>query len=287
MASRLRQAGYIDSVKDVSIDVHKGEKLVIMGLSGSGRSTLVRCFSRLRDITGGTISAEGQDIMSLPERDLIELRRSKMGMIFQSFRLPAAPRGSRQCCLPAENARPGQTHPTRALEVITLVGLEGREGNFPRELSGGQMLRHVYLPSARTEILVGVDQVIMLSLAMVVLTAFIGMPELGARLLSMTGSFKLGRSLEIGITIVLLAVMPDRLSKAWVVKQPVHREKGKSWLEWHTLWHCPWWHSPDASSWPSLCQWPQSLGGVKTSAKAASWIATLKMTCCKTRCSRL
>ena len=96
-----------------------------------------------------------------------------------------------------------------------------------------QMLRHVYVPSARTEILVGVNQVIMLSLAMVVLTAFIGMPGLGAKLLSMMGSFKLGRSLEIGITIVLLAVMLDRLSKAWVVKQPVHFEKGTGWFARH------------------------------------------------------
>ncbi len=93
----------------------------------------------------------------------------------------------------------------------------------------GQMLRHVYLPSARTEILVGVNQVIMLSLAMVVLTAFIGMPGLGAKLLQMLGSFKLGRSFEVGVTIVLLAVTLDRMSKAWVVRQPVHFERGTPW----------------------------------------------------------
>jgi glycine betaine/proline transport system permease protein len=92
-----------------------------------------------------------------------------------------------------------------------------------------QMLRHVYVPSARTEILVGVNQVIMLCLAMVVLTAFIGMPGLGAKLLAMMGSFKLGRSFEIGVTIVLLAVTLDRLSKAWVVKLPKHFEKGTPW----------------------------------------------------------
>ena len=92
-----------------------------------------------------------------------------------------------------------------------------------------QMLRHVYIPAARTEILVGVNQVIMLCLAMVVLTAFIGMPGLGAKLLALMNSFKLGRSLEIGITIVLLAVTLDRLSKAWVVKQPEHFEKGTPW----------------------------------------------------------
>jgi len=96
-----------------------------------------------------------------------------------------------------------------------------------------QLLRHVYLPSARTEILVGVNQVIMLCLAMVVLTAFIGMPGLGAKLLAMMGSFKLGRSFEIGVTIVLLAVMLDRMSKAWVVKQPEHFEKGTPWWKRH------------------------------------------------------
>lgn len=96
-----------------------------------------------------------------------------------------------------------------------------------------QMLRYVYIPAARTEILVGVNQVIMLCLAMVVLTAFIGMPGLGAKLLAMMGSFKLGRSFEIGVTIVLLAVMLDRLSKAWVVKQPKHFERGTSWFRQH------------------------------------------------------
>jgi len=96
-----------------------------------------------------------------------------------------------------------------------------------------QLLRHVYLPSARTEILVGVNQVIMLCLAMVVLTAFIGMPGLGAKLLAMMGSFKLGRSFEIGVTIVLLAVTLDRMSKAWVVKQPEHFERGTPWWKRH------------------------------------------------------
>ena len=96
-----------------------------------------------------------------------------------------------------------------------------------------QMLTRVYIPAARTEILVGVNQVIMLCLAMVVLTAFIGMPGLGAKLLAMMGSFKLGRSFEIGITIVLIAITLDRLSKAWVVKQPEHFEKGTPWWKRH------------------------------------------------------
>ena len=118
--------------------------------------------------------------------------------------------------------------------LMTTVGLkkvppEVVEAGKMSGSSRWQMLRHVYIPSARTEILVGVNQVIMLCLAMVVLTAFIGMPGLGAKLLLMINSFKLGRSFEIGITIVLLAIMLDRCTKVWVVKQPVHFEKGTPW----------------------------------------------------------
>ena len=83
----IQADGYIAGVKDVSVDVSRGEMLVVMGLSGSGKSTLVRCFSRLHEITGGTIEVEGDDLGSMSEKELIELRRSKMGMVFQSFGL--------------------------------------------------------------------------------------------------------------------------------------------------------------------------------------------------------
>jgi glycine betaine/proline transport system permease protein len=73
----------------------------------------------------------------------------------------------------------------------------------------------------------------MLCLAMVVLTAFIGMPGLGAKLLALMGSFKIGRSFEIGVTIVLFAIMLDRMSKAWVLKQPEHFERGTQWWQRH------------------------------------------------------
>ena len=122
--------------------------------------------------------------------------------------------------------------------LMTTLGLkkvstEVVEAGYMSGCSRWQMLRYVYIPSARTEILVGVNQVIMLCLAMVVLTSFIGMPGLGAKLLAMMGSFKIGRSFEIGITIVLLAITLDRLSKAWVAKQPVHFEKGTNWFVRH------------------------------------------------------
>ncbi len=134
--------GYIAGVKDVSLDVGKGEMLVIMGLSGSGKSTLVRCFSRLHDITGGTIEIDGQDIMALSEKGLIELRRSKMGMVFQSFGLLPHRTVLENVAFPLEmRGQDSHQRRERAMEVIKLVGLDGREGYFPRELSGGQQQR--------------------------------------------------------------------------------------------------------------------------------------------------
>ncbi len=134
--------GYIAGVKDVSIEVNRGEMLVIMGLSGSGKSTLVRCFSRLHNITGGSITVEGQDIMALSEKELIELRRNKMGMVFQSFGLLPHRTILDNVAFPLEmRGQDRHTRRERALEVIKLVGLEGREDYFPRELSGGQQQR--------------------------------------------------------------------------------------------------------------------------------------------------
>jgi glycine betaine/proline transport system permease protein len=98
-----------------------------------------------------------------------------------------------------------------------------------------QLMTRVRLPAARTELLIGVNQVIMQSLAMVVLASFIGMPGLGQKLLQLLQALKIGLSVEIGITIVLLAIVLDRMSKAWAVKQPVHHEEGVTWLYRHRL----------------------------------------------------
>ena len=99
-----------------------------------------------------------------------------------------------------------------------------------------QLLRYVRVPTARADILVGVNQVIMQCLAMVVLAAFIGMPGLGVKLLQLMQSLKIGRSIEIGISIVLIAIALDRCSKAWVELQPHHYERGTPWWERHKLW---------------------------------------------------
>lgn len=98
-----------------------------------------------------------------------------------------------------------------------------------------QLLRYARIPTARTEILVGVNQVIMQSLAMVVLASFIGMPGLGQKLLQLLQSLKIGRSIEIGITIVLLAIMLDRFSKAWAHRHPEHHASDTAWWRQHRL----------------------------------------------------
>ena len=93
-----------------------------------------------------------------------------------------------------------------------------------------QLLTRVRIPTARSEILIGVNQVIMQCLAMVVLASFIGMPGLGQKLLQLLQALKIGLSVEIGVTIVLLAVTLDRLSKAWALRLPEHAEPSPLWF---------------------------------------------------------
>lgn len=137
-----RPEGHVTAVHDVSLDIMPGEMLVVMGLSGSGKSTLVRCLSRLNEITAGEILIEGQDIGKLNEAALIDLRRRKMGMVFQSFGLLPNRNALENVAFPLEmRGQPRAARIERAREMLALVGLKGREGYFPRELSGGQQQR--------------------------------------------------------------------------------------------------------------------------------------------------
>ena len=138
----IRKVGYIAAVRDVDLDVSRGEMLVIMGLSGSGKSTLVRCLSRLVDISGGEITVDGENLMAMSERQLIDLRRNKMGMVFQNFALLPHRTVLDNVAYPLQMRGQGRhARRDRAMEVIRLVGLEGREDYYPRELSGGQQQR--------------------------------------------------------------------------------------------------------------------------------------------------
>src|SRR5210317_1422545 len=81
--ARLADDAYITAVRDASFDVYEGEIFVIMGLSGSGKSTLLRCMTRLIEPSAGEMLFDELDLMQASEADLIDLRRHKMGMVFQ------------------------------------------------------------------------------------------------------------------------------------------------------------------------------------------------------------
>ena len=141
-AKTFQDAGCIVGVNKASFEVSKGELLVIMGLSGSGKSTLLRCISRLTDATAGKIYIEGQDLLSLKDKELIELRRNKMGMVFQSFALLPHKTVLENIAFPLQiKGMETEDSISKAVEMVKLVGLEGRENYFPRELSGGQQQR--------------------------------------------------------------------------------------------------------------------------------------------------
>ncbi|MCF8108832.1 MAG: betaine/proline/choline family ABC transporter ATP-binding protein [Desulfohalobiaceae bacterium] len=138
----LAESNYIGAARRVNLDIALGEIFVIMGLSGSGKSTLVRCMSRLHDPTIGEILFDGQDLSTVKEKDLIRIRRHKMGMVFQHFGLLPHRNVLENVAFPLEVQGASKRKRTqRAREVIELVGLEDRMENLPNELSGGEQQR--------------------------------------------------------------------------------------------------------------------------------------------------
>jgi len=141
-AQVFQDAGCVVGVNNASFEVNSGEMLVVMGLSGSGKSTLLRCISRLTEATSGSIFIEGEDLLALSGKELIELRRNKMGMVFQSFALLPHKTVLENIAFPLQ-VKGNSTGESikRAMEMVDLVGLKGRENYFPRQLSGGQQQR--------------------------------------------------------------------------------------------------------------------------------------------------
>ena len=139
---QIKKENYIPAVRDATIDVKTSEILVIMGLSGSGKSTLLRCMSKLIQPTYGQVFFENKDLLKASDKELIEIRRHKMGMVFQHFALLPHRTVLQNVAFPLEvQGLNDVKREKRAKEVIKLVGLEGREKYYPRELSGGQQQR--------------------------------------------------------------------------------------------------------------------------------------------------
>lgn len=138
----LKKTGVTVGVNQATFEVEAGEIFVIMGLSGSGKSTLVRMLNRLIDPSAGQVFIDGIDIVKMNKEQLRDVRRKKISMVFQKFAL-----------LPhrtvLENTEYGlevqgvakETRAAKAMEALKLVGLEGYEHQYPKQLSGGMQQR--------------------------------------------------------------------------------------------------------------------------------------------------
>jgi glycine betaine/proline transport system ATP-binding protein len=142
IAARLKDQDMIPAVRDVTFDVAPGELFVVMGLSGSGKSTLIRGISRLVEPTAGHVEIEGEDILAATPKRMTELRRSKIGMVFQHFGLFPHMSVIDNVAFPLKvgGMKRAERH-AKAKPILEMVGLAGRENAYPRELSGGQRQR--------------------------------------------------------------------------------------------------------------------------------------------------
>ena len=136
------KTGHVVAVKNVSFSIEEGETFVVMGLSGSGKSTLVRCISRLIEPTSGTVKMDDEDVTKMSNKQLLDLRRNKMSMVFQHFGLFPHRTVVENIAYGLEiRGSKRQERTDKAMEVLKMVGLEGWHNNYPRELSGGMQQR--------------------------------------------------------------------------------------------------------------------------------------------------
>lgn len=138
----LKKTGVTVALWDVSFEVKLGEIFVIIGLSGSGKSTLVRCFNRLLKPTSGKISYENKEVDKLDKKELLELRRNKISMVFQNFGLMSHRNVIDNVAYGLEVKGVSKEERIRkSLEMTKLVGLEGWEYKLITSLSGGMKQR--------------------------------------------------------------------------------------------------------------------------------------------------
>jgi glycine betaine/proline transport system ATP-binding protein len=130
------------AVKDATFSIEQGEIFVVMGLSGSGKSSLIRCFNRLNTPTSGSILVNGEDVTKMNEEQLRRLRRTEMSMVFQHFGLLPHRTVLSNTAFGLEiQGKPEEESLEKAREMIKTVGLEGYEDMMTGELSGGMQQR--------------------------------------------------------------------------------------------------------------------------------------------------
>lgn len=137
-----KKTGATVALWDVNLEVHKGEIFVIMGLSGSGKSTIIRCFNRLVTPTSGRISYCGADIGDMDSKELLELRRNKISMVFQHFGLFTHRSVLNNVAYGLEIRNMAKSEREEAaMHIIEMVGLSGWENKPISSLSGGMKQR--------------------------------------------------------------------------------------------------------------------------------------------------
>ena len=136
------ELGVVIGLHDVSFEVQRGQTFVIMGLSGSGKSTMVRCLIRLIEPTAGSIVIDGEDITAMDDKELMAFRRDKIAMVFQHYGLMPHRNvlDNASWGLEVQGVPEAERH-ARTREVLDMVGLGGWEASYPRQLSGGMQQR--------------------------------------------------------------------------------------------------------------------------------------------------
>lgn len=134
-------SGQVTAVDSVNLEIKKGEIFGIIGYSGAGKSTLIRMLNLLERPTDGTVTIDGKDLTKVSAKEL-RLARQQIGMVFQHFNLLWSRTVYENIAFSLEIAgvKKNEIKP-RVLELIQLVGLSGKENNYPSQLSGGQKQR--------------------------------------------------------------------------------------------------------------------------------------------------
>ncbi len=134
-------SGEVEALRDINLTIRDGEIFGVIGLSGAGKSTLVRCINLLERPTEGKVIIDGRDITTLPQKELLALRRN-IGMIFQGFHLLEQRTVLGNVSFPLEiSGTPRAKALDRCRELLQLVGLSDKENVYPSQLSGGQKQR--------------------------------------------------------------------------------------------------------------------------------------------------
>ncbi len=136
----MGNAGPVNILRDVTLDVSRGETLGLVGPSGSGKSSLLMLMAGLERATGGTITALGHDLTALGEDALARFRRDHMGVVFQSFHLIPTMTALENVAVPLELAGNRDAF-ARAAAELESVGLADRQDHYPAQLSGGEQQR--------------------------------------------------------------------------------------------------------------------------------------------------